>query len=40
MLAIKSLLTGKEFPENVIICGVQAKVLKENITWNREKLSY
>jgi hypothetical protein len=32
MVAIKSLLTGKEFPKNTIIGGIPAKVLKENIT--------
>lgn len=40
MVAMKSLLTGKEFPENVIIGGLPAKIIKENITWNREKLIY
>jgi acetyltransferase-like isoleucine patch superfamily enzyme len=40
MVAIKSVVSGKKFPDNVVIGGVPAKIIKENITWCREKLPY
>ena len=40
MVAIKSVVVGKEFPDNVVIGGIPAKIIKENITWSREKLTY
>jgi acetyltransferase-like isoleucine patch superfamily enzyme len=40
MVAIKSVVTGKEFPKNIIIGGLPVKVIRENIIWSREKLGF
>lgn len=40
VIAIGAIVPGKSFPKNVIIAGVPAKIIKENITWSREKLLY
>lgn len=40
IIATKSIIAGREYSQNVIIGGVPAKVIRENITWSREKLPY
>ena len=35
-----SYVNGKRFGENVVIAGVPAKALKDNIGWDRRKLPY
>jgi acetyltransferase-like isoleucine patch superfamily enzyme len=40
IVASRSLVSGKEFPSNVILAGIPAKIIKENINWSREKLPY
>ncbi len=36
VVGTRSLVTGKTFPNNAIIAGSPAKVIKENITWRPE----
>jgi acetyltransferase-like isoleucine patch superfamily enzyme len=38
IIAAKALVTGKDYPSNVLLAGVPAKVIKHNINWSREKL--
>lgn len=38
VVGMGSLVAGKEFPENVVIAGMPAKVVKENIVWTIENL--
>ena len=33
-----AIVTGKEFPANVVIAGVPAKVVKENVTWSAQRV--
>lgn len=40
IIASRALVGGKEFPSNVIVAGIPAKIIKENITWSRDKLPY
>lgn len=38
VIASRAFLSGKEFHANTVIAGLPAKVIKENVTWIREKL--
>lgn len=40
IVASRSVVSGKEYPPNVVLAGIPAKIVKENITWSREKLPY
>lgn len=40
IIATGSIVSGKNYPSNALLAGIPAKVLKENITWSREKLPY
>ena len=40
IVASRAVVGGKKFPSNVILGGIPSKVIKENITWDREKLPY
>ena len=40
IVASRSLVGGKSYPPNVILAGIPSKVIKENITWSREKLPF
>ncbi len=40
IIATRSVVSGKEFPSNVILGGIPAKIIKDEITWSREKLPY
>jgi acetyltransferase-like isoleucine patch superfamily enzyme len=40
VVATAAIVPGKNFPSNVILAGIPAKIIKENITWCREKLPY
>lgn len=40
IVATGAIVPGKTYPSNVILGGIPAKVIKENITWSREKLPY
>lgn len=38
VVGLGSLLNGKEYPANVVIAGMPAKIVKENIEWTVENL--
>lgn len=38
VIGLGSLLSGKEYPANVVIAGTPAKIVKENIEWTVENL--
>lgn len=40
IIASGAIVGSKEYPSNIILGGIPAKILKENITWSREKLPY
>lgn len=40
VVGASSIVIGKTYPSNVILAGHPAKIIKENITWSREKLPY
>jgi acetyltransferase-like isoleucine patch superfamily enzyme len=40
IVASKSVVLGKDYPPKVILAGIPAKIVKNNITWSREKLPY
>lgn len=40
IVASGAIVGSKEYPANTILGGIPAKIIKENITWNREKLPY
>src|SRR5690554_4209812 len=40
IVATGAIVAGKSYPSNVILAGIPAKIIKENITWSRENLPY
>lgn len=40
VVASRAYLSGKEYPSHTIIGGLPAKVIKEKVTWSREKLPF
>ncbi|MCD8740537.1 hypothetical protein LT679_07980 [Mucilaginibacter roseus] len=38
VIGTRSLVPGKQYPANVLIAGVPAKVVKENITWDAKRI--
>ena len=40
VIASRAYLSAKDYPSNTIIGGLPAKILKQNVTWSREKLTY
>jgi acetyltransferase-like isoleucine patch superfamily enzyme len=40
VVATAAIVPGKHYHSNVILAGVPAKIIKENITWSREKLPF
>lgn len=40
IVASRAVVGGKTFPGHVILAGLPAKVIKENIDWSREKLPF
>jgi acetyltransferase-like isoleucine patch superfamily enzyme len=40
IIASRAFVSGKSYPDNSVIGGLPAKVLKENVNWSREKLPY
>lgn len=39
VIASKAVVSGKVYEENIILAGLPARVIKENINWSREKIS-
>ncbi len=39
IVAAKALVPGKEYPSNVVLAGIPAKVQKEDINWSSEKIN-
>lgn len=40
VVATGAIVANKKYPDNVILGGLPAKIIKENIMWSREKLPY
>jgi acetyltransferase-like isoleucine patch superfamily enzyme len=40
IVASRSVVGGKLYPPNVLLAGIPAKIIKDNVTWSREKLPY
>jgi acetyltransferase-like isoleucine patch superfamily enzyme len=40
VVATAAIVPGKHYHSNVILAGIPAKIIKENITWSREKLPF
>lgn len=40
VVATGAIVSGKTYPSNVILAGIPAKIIKEEITWSREKLPF
>jgi acetyltransferase-like isoleucine patch superfamily enzyme len=40
VVATAAIVSGKNYPSNVILAGIPAKIIKENVTWSREKLPF
>ena len=40
IIASRSVVSGKEYPEYTIIAGIPAKIIKQDINWDRKKLSF
>ena len=40
VVAASAIVSGKTYPSNIILAGIPARIIKENIIWTRDKLPF